>query len=283
MSVVNEMLRDLQERQESVKQLPLKASVSRERSISSLIYVPLIILVIYLLLSLKRDDTRNTSDEQGYVTSTNTLETGEIKDAVQVNTEKVSFEKAEIKSVEKNELPNIKNDEPTLLVIDDLNIVATENVNETPKTNRVSTQNIASDHKEKSLLKEDKAIEEKIIVKKQSPASVLNNRLLDIKNSYSNVGLNKTKKSLLELLVDEPKFHQARIYLIKILWKRNTDSLEKILERAVTDYPNQSAYLLAAARYHLEKNNLTKAENILLKIQILVRLLKKLMLIIYFI
>jgi len=68
---------------------------------------------------------------------------------------------------------------------------------------------------------------------------------------------------LQQLLANKPDFHQARLYLITLMWQAQDPAIVAILERAVNLYPNQYSFRLASAKYHFQQQNLPKAESFL--------------------
>jgi tetratricopeptide (TPR) repeat protein len=277
MSVVNQMLRDLQDRQEMPKQLPLKVTILRRSNKLILVIIPLIIAAVYFYIHQQTNNQINKSSSQsnvdllkkevvqkpvidGQTDPVVLLPSIALKNTIAKEVEQVSIDTKHTKnfSVEKKEAEKSH----------ELNVLA-------DLQGKVETQNNKLVNKSK-LLKDlpIEPIEAKKVgkisntVKSKSSASILNSQLKMIKNNYKRTGLNETKKKLLELLDNNPGFHSARLYLIRIVWNHKSLSTEQILHQAVTLYPRQSVYLLAASRYYVEENKLDKAEALLSRLEL---------------
>jgi MSHA biogenesis protein MshN len=299
------MLRDLQQRQESVKQLPLEAPISK-RSYKLPFLIGFLAVVASYFVFYGTEASNKNRDEMRGAKPTIAVQ---LSGANEINTAVSQSEQAELHQSkadqskadhskssetqssqsqaslgesyavysENNVSNNILTDVVQKKAPQKATIIAETNaeipINEVEKNLIIKDELRASasynneQSKISHLAKQKSVSNAKVSVKKQSPASLLNSQLKAIRDKFNQVGLAETKLALTKLLTENPKFHSARLYLIGIVWSQKTPSTEKILEQAVSKFPRQSAFVLAASRYYLEENQLEKAESYLQKIE----------------
>ncbi len=268
MSIVNQMLSDLQQRQESVKQLPLQAIRYKSFKFRYLSIFSIILLLVFLfwfsqknemlgvngISELANETLKPTNVPQLNIASDNSesliQESKENSKKETDLTEQIAVQTVSSSSLDKVE----KKDD--LLVVKKLAPLTEKNKNTHSETiiepTQVKKQSIATTETK---------------IKKQSNETIRNNQLEEIKTNFSLLGYQATKTALNDLLLSNPDFHAARLYLVLLSWQQNAIDTPQIISNSINLYPNQSAFRLTAARFYLEKQDYQEAENSLLNIQ----------------
>ena len=100
-------------------------------------------------------------------------------------------------------------------------------------------------------------------IKKETLASQLNRQLQQILAQQNVVGIETTILELKAFVKQHPQYEKAHLSLIKLGWKIEHESLEASLLFAIQQNPAQPAFRVAAARYYLQQENYSKAESII--------------------
>ena len=101
-------------------------------------------------------------------------------------------------------------------------------------------------------------------IKKQSIETRRKKELQQIKNNYRINGYPRTKELLTDFLNRHSDFHTARLYFLSLAQQNHDPLTTGLLTQAVDDFPKISSYRLAAARYFFSTNEYQKAEELLI-------------------
>ncbi len=98
-------------------------------------------------------------------------------------------------------------------------------------------------------------------VKVRSSTTQLQSQLAQIINNEKQQGTKLAINQLEQLLTKHPNFDKARLTLIQYQWKNNSTQLASSLKQAIAISPNQNAFYSVAARYYLSKKQYQQALN----------------------
>ncbi|WP_444996344.1 tetratricopeptide repeat protein [Aliikangiella sp. IMCC44359] len=101
-------------------------------------------------------------------------------------------------------------------------------------------------------------------IKKESQETLLKKRLKQIRKNHSSDNILATQQAIDLLLKDNPDFHTARQYLIKVCWNNIQCNVPELFKIAIKLYPNYVNYRLLAARYFFDRQQFELAEKYLL-------------------
>lgn len=97
-------------------------------------------------------------------------------------------------------------------------------------------------------------------IKSQSRQTLLNQRFSQI---IENTDFSMQKQALDRLLIDAPDFHQARLWLLNACWKNQHPQTAQLMQQAGEKYPQVAAYSVLAAQYFLEQGQLELGDTLL--------------------
>lgn len=276
MSVINQMLNDLQQREQPIKQLPLQAVRYKNKPLF-FYFIILLIIILFIFVYFKMS---KTEPEVSHLLIQNvkpvnktpflSSQTDEVilKSDVSLNEAEVTKTPLDpITEINLKDLPD-SSQKPVELAQKDLSNKLIKEEMPTLKSSTETQQEYIKPKKSnvnKSANLPSNNITESEI-KKPSIETILNNQLEQIKNDFAYVGYQSTKQALQKLLVANPDLHSARLYFILLSWQQQELDTAEIINAAIGLYPNQSAFRLAAAKYFLEKSDYLQAENSLLNI-----------------
>ena len=256
------MLRDLQDRQESVKQLPMQ-SLSRNFAYNRF-WILLVPLIVFILLYLNfnqffKFDSATNKQHQPIKTPDNLPKQEIVMLSGDNKTPNI------IQPQEKNPVLTLEAAKtkisPANISTTQIEKTSTNNSSKEIKSNE-SIQTLMTD-KNTSVQKEENLEmpleKENVVIKQQSLKTKLFKQLNSIKKEQNIYGVTQTKKSLKLLLQENPEFHSARLHLLKLMWQSNDPDIEMTFNKAIDSYPIQQSFKLTAARYFIETNKLDKA------------------------
>ncbi len=296
MSVVNQMLKDLQGAPKSPNQLPFQKAVPEKKTGRLLLPgLAIIIALLYVFYLFAFSDGQKNQAEHDIMENSNVTtplvndeETIVVEATIPVSSnpeiesnipvsDKVKIAITELtenkKSLEENQkqskaqittdtnklkTPSITTQQPEKL--------SSLDVKKTEVSNKVT--NIAKTQERNNSQPVISKTNNKEIIKTQSSATTLNKKLKVIENNSKIFGVQTTSESLQNLLAENSDFHKARLFLIKYLWKQNSNKTALELDKAVSLFPNQKTFRLAAAKYYFQNKNYEKSESLLSEIDV---------------
>lgn len=285
MSVVNQMLRDLENSQAANQSLKMQAVPQATNGLSKILIA---LLAIAALLTLIWIGYQQFQQQNHLQTQPNIV--SEPKPVEKRQTPEIAQEQhAEGKVIPDNRptqqpsnstVETIEQPAPTKIAVEKkidtkqklaANKTAEVTVDDSSSKNLPSVPNRNNAPVEKPVVKVASSNTTKIAspaptkadIKTQSLQTTLKKQLEDIKQNYKSDGYLSARRNLMQLLDNHPDFHPARNLLFKLAKQSSEPHLANWLQQAVKNYPNYSAYRLAAARYHFERNDFSSAEQLL--------------------
>ncbi len=305
MSLVNQVLRDLDNNPANQKPLPFRATEnsSGQKQIIIGILLGLILLgVTYIAL--------NTSLLSSYASSPSLVNTQSMpekslpKEVISTNTDKNQAEEntQKLLTASPKPIPNSKTQIQTIspdansektsknileasatkeVIPKTKEMVLAKKFNDSQPIDKLSIseqQNSQTNSITKSIpqkkqinkqAKNDVTHQANIVnsaVKQESLATIKNKQLNQIKQDYQILGFTKTREAIEKLLQTYPEFHAARMYLVQLCWQKQNCSSSELLIKAIAEYPDHAAYRLTVARYYIEQKKFLSAEKHLLDI-----------------
>lgn len=279
MSLVNQVLKDLENTSPQSSNMKLQAVNSKESiwfgSQSSRIIISLLILTLvstsYLIWS--RDNSQSEVSIATAKTSQKIDPVVEPQKAENTIEEKASSNKSTTslkskisskKAGKNSSLVVASNESPVKLEKNLINEKPIISRNETASkkksllTTHVSETSTKKQAKPSSLKttanEEVDSAEKSSQVKVSSNKTILKKELNQILNEKNVFGINHTIKRLEDFVSINPSYDQARLQLIKLSWTNQRTRLASILDESIKASPNQSAFYIASARYYLEEN-----------------------------
>lgn len=275
MSVVNQMLRDLEQSQAEVKQLPLQSAIESGGN-SRLIIGALLLLVVAALFYFGYDTFITPDNGASKIDLPQEFIAKPLPPAVESDDENPGILISENKSVPilpaKKEAAASSNRKLTsspplpMVKAGDKQTTVTSDTAESKKGIRAQKIN---DIKKIELASADNKISSpatKQKFKSQSRSTIIKKRFEKIKALNGNVSVTQTKSQLENLLQDASNFHPARLFLINLMWRQNDPQTNESIKTAIKLFPRESAYRLTAARFFINQSNLAEAESALIDV-----------------
>ena len=298
MSLVNQMLRDLEKQKQPGNQLDLHAVATNSSSLTKLTIALFVsVLVLGTIWWLDEDTGSATAQVSMDAHKPRTPEQAPAKSIPKTHSLSVTSETQPLSSHKVTQTP------PKELVTANKKIVSTSldssqqstNIrqNSLPtKSSNMKPGNLGSGAKDSgaidteavdvavdkpnpklgdALITSDKSRQnnspEKSVtstqVKQKTLTSQLNRQLQQILAAQERVGIKQTIVQLEDLVKRNPQFEKAHLSLIKLAWQTEDDALEDTLLFAIQQNPEQPAFRIAAARYYLQQKNYSRAESII--------------------
>lgn len=301
MSVVNQMLRDLQDQQQANK--PLNMQAVNNSSSNAIVWV-----IVFVLLSVSgivawqwgfHSNETSTLDKRLVADShsqVNSQDTKQSSKRPQTNTSQLTAQidsnKVEIKPTESTTLESKAVEpmtiEPQTLIKDSAKIsqstslptqqsdiattkaIANSNTKPTVVEKEVNSSDKGSHTEQQSISTAQASDSQNVIVTKpvikQSKETIELKQLQEIKNDSRFESYAETEVRVNKLLEKNKNFHQARLFLINQAIKKQPPQLNQLLEKSVAQFPKVSAYQLVAARFYFQSNQLEKTESFLAQV-----------------
>ncbi|TQV88537.1 tetratricopeptide repeat protein [Aliikangiella coralliicola] len=252
MSVVNEMLRELQDSQPVKQQLNFQP-VAKKFSLSPIVTglfigVGILILAWYFF---SMDGTASNKLDGNQAKQLVAHEQSNTKPGVnKIKSENTAEKQSALKPIVKEIVSKSKK---TIVASKEK---ATGQLEENKKVSFSKRQILKEESKKAPLIQSE--------IKTKSLATQLNEKLRSIQSEKKLFGAEHAITKLKVLVQQNPRFDPARLQLIKTAWESKHPELSSFLQRAVKESPSQPAFRIAAARYFVEQNDLATAESFLL-------------------
>lgn len=286
MSVVNQMLRDLENNQAANQSLKMQAVPQASNGLSKILIALLSIAVLLTLswLGYQQFQQQNQLQAQPNIVSEQPKPVENIKTPIVAQEERVEDEvipnnqptqqasSATVKKVEQQAPPTLAVEKKlaTKQKIAANKAAETTVDNSTskplpsvPNKNNAPTEKPVVKVANSATAKTSSVAPAQAGIKTQSLQTTLKKQLEDVKQNYQSDGYLSARQNLMQLLDNHPDFHPARNLLFKLAKQSSEPNLSNWLQQAVKNYPKYSAYRLAAARYHFERNDFSNAEQLL--------------------
>ncbi|MCW8875617.1 MAG: hypothetical protein OQK51_01055 [Kangiellaceae bacterium] len=279
MSIVNQMLRDLEKQKQANNQFDLQTVAASPFSLSKLIvaiFVP--VLIGYIIWWLYIDT--NSANTQTQVTlnegkpSSIPLKLSDSKaPSLAVKSETPLYSSSEAKPVPPKESVAI---DTQIAKVAPKNAARIADVKESSQLKRLTSMDPVNQERnlepKDSVIAIPKTVENHSTdnsvavpkpVKRETLASQLNRQLQRIMADQNKLGVHQTIVRLEDLVQQNPQFEKAHLSLIKLAWQIEYSALEQVLLFAVENNPEQPAFRIATARYYLQQENYLGAESII--------------------
>jgi len=303
MSLVNQVLKDLEKntlqsnlKLQAVSDKPSNFPVNKTVLFTS---TGLALMALYFFWPQKPNDTGLHSEFNNAVISQNSKKTTDHSESTSIKANlvdsktdiKAKVQKEENKTASnKEETGGVRNDELTRKAkltsskSDSVSSFKSESKSK-PKSDSIAklqpktkpNSNLARIESSKAILSENKSTiaktsniiesKNKKSIKKTSNESQLKLRLSQIIKDRSIFGTQHAFDNLNRLVNENPAFDQARLQLIKLAWTDQRTLLPAILEKAIIQSPEQSAFYVAYARYYLEERQTQNAFSVINQFQ----------------
>lgn len=265
MSLVNKMLRDLENSNSITTNLDLQTVNIKKTNHSIWIVLFSIIIGIAIFLFWNQQQ-KNTIQ----LTSNNVIASKTPPQQTKTNNQTVTTDKNIITKTESILDKPVKKLASKIASIDKkpLALLNTPKKTETITKNKpVKTAQTNPIEKKKDSIwskeKSQKQVANNNVVIKTSRQTQLKRQLQKIQLGLASNGYDKTKNETEKLLMQAPDFHSARFYLIQIAQKYNDPNLDQKLIRYIKDFPKVSNYQLITAKHFYRKKALNQVINVL--------------------
>lgn len=283
MSVVNQVLRDLESRQDSSRQLPLQPVAAEAGNKRGLFWLIVVVILACCLLAANlyftpfgfQADQNIAQIKVERLTEPAAETTIPAQNSDQVLVEpKLSSNKAAEKTIVLAKTKAIQTaekiaEDKSETLIDKAPAQATLSKIEAEPVKQITEPVKTAQTAEPAEAKPQKAPaqQQPAPVKKLSSKTALLKQLNSIKKDATLFDSAQTITSVQHLLANQPDFHAARLYLIKLLWQANDPTTAGVIDQAIESYPAVTAFQLTAGRYYLKTAQLVKAEQSLFRIK----------------
>jgi|GEM_PF-3001117 len=286
MSVVNQMLRDLENQPQTNRPLEMQAVANKGTNRLGYWIGSFTVLIVIALIYHFNFTGKGTVSGEAAPTAKKTPHQAVLPQKVTAHNDQPTIDDPKVKkTVAENsaatDTPPVENLTSAATAIKTAQVLATEsdgpelkttpqkthpemtqpaviNPSITPVNNKtepvVAQQPQPKDQPSKSIIQE-------------SQQTRLKKQLQQIQQNSALQTYGDSKDQLLALLQKHPEFHPARLLLFKLAAAHADPELSRWFMAALQNFPKVSAYRLGAARYFFERSQWLEAENTLLEIQ----------------